>query len=160
MNCNLLENNCGCMVVALCNQSLLHKGITANSLENFHTYQSIRKSTTSFYLKQFAIYGIRPQFLWQKYPPMQRQSKLVGGGYRHWPLFPMPMNKCNDDSRSTQNLLTRSGLIMQVLAQTMHQVIWISKTRVYATHLTAIEVEMLWHLVTLSNTIKTQHTVC
>ena len=55
----------------------------------------------------------------------------------------MPMNKCYDDSRSTQNLLTRSGPVMQVLTYTTDQVIWICKTRVYATQLTAIEVEML-----------------
>ena len=70
MNCNLLENICGCMV-ALCGQSLLHKGIIANSLENFHTYQPVHKNTTPFHLKQYAIYGIRPQFRWQKYTPLK-----------------------------------------------------------------------------------------
>ena len=37
MSCNLLENIHGCMVV-LCDQTLLHKGIIANSLERFHVY--------------------------------------------------------------------------------------------------------------------------
>ena len=69
-------------------------------------------------------------------------AKLVGG-IGTGPLFLMPMNKCNDDSQSTQNLLTPSGPVMQVLTYTTHQVIWICKTRVYAIQLTAIEIEML-----------------
>ena len=67
----------------------------------------------------------------------------TGGGHRHRPLFPMQINKCDNGSWSTQNLLTPSGPVMQVLIYTMHQVIWICKSRVYAIQLTAVEVEML-----------------
>ena len=67
----------------------------------------------------------------------------TGGGHRHRALFLMQMNKCDNDSRSTKNLLTQSGPVMQVLTYTTQQVIWICNTRVCATQLTAIEIEML-----------------
>ena len=43
----MLENIYGYMVV-LCGQTLLHKGIIANSLEKFHAYQLIHKNHGTF----------------------------------------------------------------------------------------------------------------
>ena len=43
INCNSLENICGCMVV-LCGQSLLHRHIITDSLENFRIHWLIRET--------------------------------------------------------------------------------------------------------------------
>ena len=50
MDCNLLENIHGWMVV-LCGQTLLYKGIIANSLENFCIYWLIRENHETFSLE-------------------------------------------------------------------------------------------------------------
>ena len=57
VNCNSLENICGCMVV-LCGQILLHKGIIAISLEKFMVTDRSTKITKLNHLKWFTIYGM------------------------------------------------------------------------------------------------------
>ena len=55
MNFNLLENIHGCIVV-LCGQNLLHKGIIAISLEDFHSYWLIPDNHEISHLKHFTTY--------------------------------------------------------------------------------------------------------
>ena len=47
MNCNLLKNICGCMVI-LCGQIQLHRGNITISLEKFRCYQSILENCETF----------------------------------------------------------------------------------------------------------------
>ena len=56
VNCNSLENICGCMVV-LCGQTLLHNCIIAISLEKFMVTDPFTKTAKLFHPKWFSIYG-------------------------------------------------------------------------------------------------------